>query len=332
MKICGNCVLPETFPGIRFNEAGVCNYCLEFKGEENLEEKKQRYRKRFEELLQEHKGKASYDALMSYSGGKDSTYTLALLKKEYGLNLLALTMDNGFLPERTFQNIRNVVESLDIDHIFFKPRFALLKKIVVECSLINIYPAPTLIRASTICTACMAIVKFMTLRIAIEKQIPSVIFGWSPGQIPIASSIMKNNPEMLKVTQKAVLDPLKRLVGNEIRPYFLEERHFKEFDYFPYNISPLAFLDYDEECILNEVSTLGWEAPKDVDANSTNCLLNSFANIVHKEKHGFHPYAFEMAKLVREGYLDRSVALQKINQPEDQRTVKRVKKKLGLCP
>jgi tRNA(Ile)-lysidine synthase TilS/MesJ len=330
MMLCKSCVLPETFPGIRFNAEGICNYCLEFRGEENLEKKKQRYRKRFEELLQEYKNKAGYDALMSYSGGKDSTYTLAILKKEYRLNLLALTMDNGFLPEKTLKNIRKVVESLGIDHIFFKPRFSLLRKIVVECSKTNIYPAQTLIRASTICTSCMAIIKFITLRMAIEKRIPFIVFGWSPGQIPVASSIMKNNPEMLRVTQKAVLEPLERLVGNEIRPYFLEERHFKDFDYFPYNISPLAFLDYDEECILDEVSKLGWEAPKDVDANSTNCLLNSFANIVHKEQYGFHPYAFEMAKLVREGYLDRSVALQKISQPEDQRTVKRVKRKLGL--
>ena len=27
MKRCTRCVLPETFPGIQFDEEGVCQYC-----------------------------------------------------------------------------------------------------------------------------------------------------------------------------------------------------------------------------------------------------------------------------------------------------------------
>ena len=27
MKLCTRCVLPETFPGIKFDEHGVCNHC-----------------------------------------------------------------------------------------------------------------------------------------------------------------------------------------------------------------------------------------------------------------------------------------------------------------
>jgi hypothetical protein len=142
---------------------------------------------------------------------------------------------------------------------------------------------------------------------------------------------MKNNAPMIKVMQKAVFDPLYNLIGDALKSYFLEEKYFDGTYNFPYNLSPLAFLDYDEENIAKTVSKLGWKAPKGVDANSTNCLLNSFANIVHKEKYGFHPYAFELAKLVREGYLGRSAALQKINQFENNKTVESVKKKLGFC-
>jgi len=70
--------------------------------------------------------------------------------------------------------------------------------------------------------------------------------------------------------------------------------------------------------------------PVDTDSNSTNCLLNSFANLVHKQRFGFHPYAFELAKLVREGYLERDEALKRLEQAEDQNTVELVKKKLNL--
>ena len=134
MKLCTNCVLPENFPGVKFKEDGICNHCYNFKGRQNLEEKRQKYKKRFEELIKEHKGKSSYDALMCYSGGKDSTYTLSILKEKDRLRVLAITFDNGFLPERTFINIRKVTEKLDIDHYFFKPRFGLLKKIFVVCN------------------------------------------------------------------------------------------------------------------------------------------------------------------------------------------------------
>jgi tRNA(Ile)-lysidine synthase TilS/MesJ len=269
---------------------------------------------------------------MCYSGGKDSTYTLALLAKEYGLKFLAVTYDNGFLPDQTLRNIRTVTDELELDHILYSPSFSVLKRIFSACAVEDVYPPQTLMRASTICTSCMAIVKFSALRMAVEKDIPFVVFGWSPGQIPVASAIMKNNPQIIRVMQKASFDPLYGLAGENIRSYFLEDRHFDGSFRFPYNISPLAFLDYDEEHILAEVSKLGWKRPEAIDANTTNCILNSFANVSHREKHGFHPYVFEMAKLVREGYMDRSSALAKITEKEDPEVVESVKKKLGLYP
>lgn len=330
MNRCIKCILPETFPGIRFNEDGVCNFCLEFKGLKNLEEKKMEYTKKFETLVNEYKGKNSYDALMCYSGGKDSTYTSIILKNEYKLNILAITFDNGFVSDQAFRNIKSVVESVGIDHIIIKPRFDILKKIFVECTDHSIYSSKTIERASTICTSCMGFVKFSALRMAIEKNVPFITFGWSPGQAPITSSIMKNNPQMLKMMQEAIFEPLYHIAGDAIKPHFLEEKHFNGSYRFPYNIHPLAFLGYSEEKVYETIYEYGWRAPQDTDANSTNCLLNSYANVVHKQQFHFNPYSLELANLVREGYLTRESALEKINKIEDPETVAFVQKKLGL--
>jgi len=173
-------------------------------------------------------------------------------------------------------------------------------------------------------------VKFGALRFAVEKGIPLIAFGWSPGQIPITSSIMKNNPQMVDVTQKAAYEPLHEVAGDRIDPFFLEPRHFDGTYDFPYNVSPLAFLDYNEEEIYAKMDRIGWRAPQNIDANTTNCLLNSFANKVHRDRYGFHPYVFELAKLVREGYMERSRALEKLDEPEIVDTVESVKEKLGL--
>jgi len=329
-KVCAKCVLPETFPRISFDRQGVCNYCLDSQGKEGRENKAAEYRQKFESLVSEYKGKSSYDALMCYSGGKDSTYTLAVLKETYGLNVLALTLDNGFVSDQASRNIRNVVEILGIDHIFFKPSFQVLAKIFRTCATEDIFPPKTLERASTICTSCMAVLKSSALRLALEKDIPFVAFGWSPGQAPITSSIMLNNPRMVRVMQKTLFDPLHRIAGDDIRPYFLEEKHFSGDYRFPYNIHPLAFMDYNEEDIYRHISRFGWKAPEDVDANSTNCLLNSFANVVHFDRFGYNPYAFELANLVREGCLDRSVALDKLRLIENPGATALARERLGI--
>jgi len=47
MKICKTCVLPETFPGISFDEEGRCSYCMRYKGRENQEKVKERFKQKF---------------------------------------------------------------------------------------------------------------------------------------------------------------------------------------------------------------------------------------------------------------------------------------------
>jgi hypothetical protein len=328
LKHCNTCGLPESFPGIHFNNEGICNFCINFQGLEYENNKREEYRQKFESMVNEYKGKSTYDALMCYSGGKDSTYTLIVLREKYNLNVLALSFDNGFVPEQAMLNIRNVVDNLGVDHIFIKPRFDVLARIFVYCADNDVYPAKALERSSAICTSCMGIIKYSALRMAIEKNIPFITYGWSPGQAPINSSILKNNPGMVRMMQQTVFDPLYRIVGDVIKPYFLEEHHFHRSIHFPYNINPLAFLDYKLESIFENIKRFGWKKPEDTDANSTNCLLNSFANVVHKQKLGYHPYAVELANLVREGYMNRSTALERLDEPENPQIVKLVKDKL----
>jgi len=109
---------------------------------------------------------------------------------------------------------------------------------------------------------------------------------------------MKTNPRLIRMTQKVVYDPLYKLAGDDIRPYFLEEKHFNKEADFPYNVHPLAFSEYNEEKIILKLNELGWEKPDDTDPNSTNCLLNGLANQIHEDRYGYNPYAFEIANLL----------------------------------
>jgi hypothetical protein len=330
VRLCSQCVLPENFPGVQLDDQGVCNYCQATAPAEDLAQKKSELLQKFETLLAATRGRGNYDALLCYSGGKDSTYTLGILKEKFQLRVLALTVDNGFLPAQTLLNIPRVMDHFGVDHLLLRPNFQALKAVFSACCQRSLYSAKTLERASAVCTACMAVVKAAALRLALEKEIPFIAFGWSPGQAPLPSALMKNNPQMVQSMQKAVYAPLQAVAGDAFRPFFLEERHFQGGFQFPTNVHPLAFLDYNEEEILRTIQTWGWEMPPDTDANSTNCQLNSLANVVHRQQFGYNPYVFEMSKLVREGYMHRSFALEKVNLPENERIVQAVRTKLGI--
>jgi 3'-phosphoadenosine 5'-phosphosulfate sulfotransferase (PAPS reductase)/FAD synthetase len=334
IKTCTRCILPDTFPGISFDEEGLCIHCRHSLGKETkLAEDKKRYEEKFLDLLKQtgvHASQRAYDILMAYSGGKDSTYTMGLLRNKYGLRVLAVSLDNGFVSDAAVTNIRNVTEALNVDHIFFKPRWDLLKTIFAIAADRDLYSKKTLERASTICTSCISLVKTVCLKTAIEMDIPMIGYGWSPGQAPVQSSIMKTNPSLVKMSQQAVLVPLREVAGEDIEAYFLQEKHYALADRFPYNVHPMAWEFYHEASLVEEIGKLGWTAPKDTDSNSTNCLLNAFGNDVHIKRLGFHPYAWEIANMVRDGVMTREEGYEKIYAEQDPRFIQVAKKKLGL--
>ena len=331
MQICRNCVLNENFPGIRFNEDGVCNFCSSAKSKDMNRTIRSKYEEKFKQLVEEYKGKGSYDCLVAYSGGKDSTYTLHLLKERYNLRLLAYSFDNWYQSERAKLNIRAVLSNMNVDHYTVTPSIESMRRIILASISGDMYSAKAIARASSICTSCISLVRFVGFRIAIEQEIPFLVFGMSPGQAPTVTAVVKTNPRILRTMQETLLQPLSEKVGDIIKPFFLEQRHFEKAEKFPYSINPLAFVDYDEDVIFETASRYGWKKPVDTDANSTNCLLNAFANQVHKEKFGFNPYAFEIAELVRMGCITRKDGLKRLEEPFPEEQVIAVKKDLGIA-
>lgn len=333
IKICRRCILPETFPGIKFDDQGVCNHCLREKSTEvKVFDKKEKYRERLNQLINDIKGKApAYDAIMAYSGGKDSSYALKLLIERYDLRIVALTFDNHFVSSAAMENIKKVTDVLAVDHINFRPPWPIAKKLFSLTAKKDIFPAPTLLRASAVCTACIGFVKSLVLKTALEMSIPLVAFGWSPGQAPIQSAIMKSNPAFIRSNQLALKKAFPSEISRDMNQYFIPDTYYEIYkERFPHNIHPLAFFDYDEEHIKNELDSLGWEAPADTDTNSSNCLLNAFANQCHIERHRFHPYVWEIANMVRQGVMSREKGIQKIYTEQNQNMVKYAKERLVL--
>ncbi len=316
MKYCSRCVLPDTFPGISFDRDGICNYCQNTPLADV--DKKLYYKTRLNELIESVRDKGEYDVILAYSGGKDSTYTMKILVEEFNLKILALTFDNGFLSPAARENIMRVCDSLNVTSTIVRPPFPLMARAFKLSAGDDIYSPKTLDRASSICTTCIGMVKSIVLKTALQKRIPLAAWGWSPGQAPISSAIMQNNPRLQAMNNKMVRDPFLKKAGDIYQSFFLSDADCSiDSQKWPINIHPLAFYSYNENDIIRIIENHGWEKPSDTDHNSTNCIINALANYLHRKRYNFHPYAWEIAGIVRSGSMERVEGLEKTTSDEN---------------
>lgn len=331
MKVCKNCTLNDNIFSVSINDEGICNYCQQHvKGHGNvaIDEYEKRERQFFEACSQY--SHLPYQVLLAYSGGKDSTYTLYLLRKKYNLSVLAVTFDNGFLTEQCRRNIHEVTANLGVDNITIKPSFSNLAKAFNLAGSNEIFPKKSLERASSICTACIGLVKSSIYKEAIMRRIPFVSFGWTPGQVNLKASIVKLEYKMILANQKQIEEPIINSLGCEFKKYFIDAEWLEtQKEYIPCLAYPLVFSNYDENKILDTIGSIGWKKPEDTDMNSTNCLLNSYANFIHTSVYGYNPYSLEIANLVREGFLSREEGLSKISNAGVDYVIDYVKEQLN---
>jgi len=113
LRRCSRCILPETFPFIEYDEQGVCNYCLLYRPRLQHDRKKS-----FIEHLQQYRSQdGSPDALVAFSGGRDSSYGLHLIKKEFGLSPITFTYDWGMVTDLARRNVARICGKLGVQNI-----------------------------------------------------------------------------------------------------------------------------------------------------------------------------------------------------------------------
>lgn len=127
IKRCAKCILPATTPFITFNSQGICNYCLEHspitvKGDQSLEEILSQYRK----------NNGEPDCLIAFSGGRDSSYGLHLLKEKWGMNPLAYTYDWGMISDLGRRNQARMLGKLKVEQILISADISQKRKHVRE--------------------------------------------------------------------------------------------------------------------------------------------------------------------------------------------------------
>lgn len=116
MKYCKKCIMPNTRPGLTFDENGICDACLTAEARKKIDFKARR--KELEQILGKYRNKdgSNYDCVIPVSGQKDSHYQTITIKEEFGMNPLCVTAGATVSSELGRQNLKNFQE-LGVDHI-----------------------------------------------------------------------------------------------------------------------------------------------------------------------------------------------------------------------
>jgi len=131
LRRCIRCTLPETHETIQFDEEGVCNICRQHEFKKTKIDWNDR-KKQLDELIDQYRNKSTYDCILPYSGGKDSTFTLWYVIKKLNLKPLVVSFDHGFYRPIIQENNERAFRKLGVDFIRFRSDWKIVRKLMLE--------------------------------------------------------------------------------------------------------------------------------------------------------------------------------------------------------
>lgn len=303
-QICTRCIMDTTDPNITFDDAGECCYCkiydARFKNEIYQGDDGGQRLQKIVEKIKNTGYKNEYDCLIGVSGGIDSTYAIYNLK-EFGLRPLAIHLDNGWNSELAVDNIKKVLDKLNIDlytYVLDWDEFKEIQLAFLKASVPNA-EIPT----------DHAIVS-LHFKVALEKGIKYIINGGNVATeafVPVAWAYDSRDQKHLKAIQKRFcFKPLRKfpIMGITGYAYSVFIRGIRW-------ISVLNYVDYKKEKAAKLLKKeFGWRPYGGKHYESV--YTRFYQGYILKQKFGFDKKRAHLANLVLSGDIIREKALSEI--------------------
>jgi N-acetyl sugar amidotransferase len=129
MKICKECIQPDTRLGIYFDENGVCGACLWEAEKTKIDWNSRRNELEKIAIWAKENTTGNYDCAIGVSGGKDSTLQAIIARDELGLRPLLVNSEPSGITEIGKHNIENL-KNLGFDVISLRPNPKIMKKLI----------------------------------------------------------------------------------------------------------------------------------------------------------------------------------------------------------
>lgn len=303
-QVCKKCILPDGFLGIDINSNGLCNFCENpsYKNQNwwkiKIDTKKRRlaledWNSVIKHLKSTHKN-SKYDCLIGYSGGKDSTALIHLMINKYQLNPLAVTIDNGFIPEVAYQNIKDTLNQLEVDHIMINQAIQTFKKLYLWFFLNH--SSNEVCLTKNICDNCADLVHSLVVRVAMQNEIDLILFGYSPDQIrryfyeiPQSEILFEWHPTFINENPFTDSD----------RQHYLNSKDFGESS-IPRILLPYHVLHYQEDKIIYLIESENLVKKGNASTLKTSCHIVATALFHDLNRYGAIPYSLQYAELARQ--------------------------------
>lgn len=306
---CINCILPDSFTGITFNENRVCSFCSSYEEIPPLGEKELR------NILCRQENR-SYDCVIPLSGGKDSTYVLYYAVKELGLKVIAANYDSGFQSELSIRNMKRACEILNVPLVIHKAGFRKRVEIVKEVfNIANIVGIPIGICANChngIRAASTYAAKLHGVRAILSGTTQFERFGDNPitGGRYILRKLTKCNllrllPHLIRCGGLIAMERARLNMPLWDRGHLSRDTSNMKtlylFDYIPW-----ACMHTDIVGLL--AREVGWEYPSE-RVDRFDCLLHPFLNYKWFYETGISLDGYLYSDMIRMGGMSREDAL-----------------------
>jgi glucosamine--fructose-6-phosphate aminotransferase (isomerizing) len=331
LKRCTKCILPETMPYIRFNEQGVCNYCLSYKLRNTPKPKEELFK-----IIEPYRKKNGLECIVPFSGGRDSCYGLHLIVKELELKPVTYTYDWGMVTDLGRRNISRMCAELGVENIIIAADISKKRK-NIRMNLEAWLKSPNLGMMAMLTAGDKHFFRYVE---EVKKQTGVELNLWGINPLEVThfkTGFLGIEPdfEEMKVYSSGVMKQMRyhfkrframmdspgyfnsslwdTLSGEYYRSFTKKKDYYHIFDYWR----------WDEEqvnsCLINEYN---WELAPDT---STTWRIGdgtaAFYNYVYYTVAGFTEHDTFRSNQIREGQITRERALELVedeNQPRYQ--------------
>lgn len=323
IKRCSKCLMVETNETMTFDDQGVCNICQSYtqRDQWSLEERENE----FLDIIEPYRGKHAYDAIVPFSGGKDSAWVAYVLAKKYKMKILLVTYDSNFRRPLHLRNIDRLVRKLDCDHVTFRSNNSVIRKTMLE----------TLKRKGDFCWFCHTGVCSFPMKTAIMYKVPLIIWGEPNseyaaytryevearrvGEEPVGTEKAFNRIMNLGINAKDMLGFVDGVEDRDLEPFRFPELHeFK--DLIQMNYRNICLGDYFKWDPIRQIKILekelGWTSAEVeglhpmYSGEKVECYLQGVRDYLRYIKRGYSRTNQRSNAEIRRGVLDRNEALE----------------------
>lgn len=324
LRRCTKCILPETMPLISFDHNGVCNFCNTYNpikplGLAAFMNKIKAYKR--------NNGKP--DCILAFSGGRDSAYGLHLIKTVLKLNPVAFTYDWGMVTDIARKNQSRITAKLGVEHIVVAADLQ-QKRNNIRNNILAWLKKPD-IGMVTLFMAGDKQAEYYAEQLSRDMNIPLIlycrgnhlederfkfgyfgIFDGTPGGVIHNTSLSGKLKMLAYACRQYAQNPayLNTSIKDSAFAFYSTYLMHHNFVYLWH------YLPWEEKTVVNTLKRkYGWETPHDTIATwRVDDGSPPFYNYIYYHLQGFTENDTFRSNQIREGLLDRSMALKLVNE------------------